>query len=421
MEPSYCSFEPNDYVLRHAARRLKTLLRFYGADGAVTRYDNLRDFSDDLYAPALILHLPKNVGCQPCLVGLAGLFGYMVFRYETGVLLLGPLRPEGSLSGLKIEDWTLLGLAEEHAPDKEWLRHIPLCSLDALMDSALLIANHMPGAPELSRMQLEAASLGLPSLNQDLQLSLTKVIFTSLEHSFVHNPYNHEARECDAIERGDEEELRRILAEDFTGRYGTLSEDPIRQWVHLGIVAITLASRAAIRGGLHPETAFYLSDISIQRLDKCTDIPRLRHIYLEAELQYARLVHEIQKNQHKGKVAAQNEHISHTMDYIYSHIYNRITVQEIADSIGLEANYLSALFHQYTSTTIKQYILQEKVKRIQSLLVYSDESYIEIAANLGFASQSHMGQAFKRVTGLTPSHYRQRYRKDDFMEEHKPG
>lgn len=420
MRQTACAFQPNAYVMRHAARCLKTLLRFFDREGAVTRYDAADDFSDSLYGEALIKRLPQAAGSRPCLVSLAGQLCYMVFRYDTGVLLLGPVRPEGAIPCLNIEDWTLLGLPAGHTPDKAWMSSVPVCGINALMDNALLIVNHMPGAPEKSRAELEAESLGLTELDQDLQLSLTRVIFSSLEHSFVHNPYSHEVRECTAIERGDEDELRRILDEDFTGRYGVLSEDPVRQWLYLGIVAVTLASRAAIRGGLHSETAYYLSDVCIQKLDKCADIPKLKYIYQEGEIQYARLVHEIQKQAHKGKAAAQNEHVAHIMDYIYSHIYNRITVREIAESMGLDADYLSTLFRRHTNTTVKQYILQEKVKRIQSLLAYSDEGYIEIAANLSFASQSHMGQAFKRVTGLTPSQYRQRYRKDDFMEEHKP-
>ena len=60
-------------------------------------------------------------------------------------------------------------------------------------------------------------------------------------------------------------------------------------------------------------------------------------------------------------------------------------------------------------------ILNEKIKLVEKMLTYSPYSYVEIAAYLGFASQSHMGAEFKRLTGMTPRAYRNRYQKDDFF------
>lgn len=253
-----------------------------------------------------------------------------------------------------------------------------------------------------------------------LETSYYNQIFLNRENEFVHNPYNHELRECAAIERGDEEDLKEILSETYTGRYGTLADDPLRHEINLGIVVVTIASRSAIRGGLRYEAAFTLSDSYIRQMEKCKDPEAVKKLYVAAEFHYARLVHqlknpEISRNFSEDQIP--NRHIEHCKDYIFSHLHGKLTVQEIADHIGLEPNYLSALFRKKEGITLKQYILNQKLDLVQKMLTYSPYSYIEIATYLGFSSQSHMGAEFKKATGMTPRQYREKYQKEDFLAE----
>ena len=67
--------------------------------------------------------------------------------------------------------------------------------------------------------------------------------------------------------------------------------------------------------------------------------------------------------------------------------------------------------------SLKQFIMYEKISRAKIMLAYSGLSLAEIAFNLGFASQSHMGKEFKKVTGMTAREYRLAYSKDDFVRE----
>ena len=85
--------------------------------------------------------------------------------------------------------------------------------------------------------------------DEKLRESFSQLVFTNREYGKVHNPYDQELREFSSIESGDLAQLKRSLSEDYPGEIGTLSEDPLRHAKNRGIVVVTLASRAAMRGG----------------------------------------------------------------------------------------------------------------------------------------------------------------------------
>ena len=247
-----------------------------------------------------------------------------------------------------------------------------------------------------------------------------RLLIENMENGVIHNPYNEEIREYSAIERGDLEELKQVRKENYEDRRGILSEDPVRQEIDIGIVVITQARNAATRGGVPPEACYSLSDATIQAIENCTDIPTIKYLYRTTEMRYCMLVQEVQKNKEKGENSdshQDNLHISHCKNYIFSHLNTRITVSQIARAVGLEPNYLSALFHRCEHITLKQYILREKITLAKNMLAYSPYSYVEIANYLGFSSQSHLGDQFRRLTGMTLRQYRQRFGKEDFLHD----
>jgi AraC-like DNA-binding protein len=90
-------------------------------------------------------------------------------------------------------------------------------------------------------------------------------------------------------------------------------------------------------------------------------------------------------------------------------------VRELADELHVSMEYLSTIFKKTEQITITEYILREKVKLAKNLLIYSEYSAENIALYLGFSSQSHFGKVFKKYTGITPSIYRRRNAKIEFI------
>lgn len=79
----------------------------------------------------------------------------------------------------------------------------------------------------------------------------------------------------------------------------------------------------------------------------------------------------------------------------------------LTSKLNYDYNYLSNLFSEVKGTTIEQYIISHKIERAKELLIYDEPTLTEIAYQLNYSSVSHLSMQFKKVTGLTPSFFKQ--------------
>nr|WP_235832063.1 AraC family transcriptional regulator [Flavobacterium ranwuense] len=78
----------------------------------------------------------------------------------------------------------------------------------------------------------------------------------------------------------------------------------------------------------------------------------------------------------------------------------------IVAAIGQDYSYISNLFSLQEITTIEQYYILQKIERVKELIVYDEFSLNEIAFQLNYSSASHLSKQFKKVTGLTPTFFK---------------
>lgn len=78
----------------------------------------------------------------------------------------------------------------------------------------------------------------------------------------------------------------------------------------------------------------------------------------------------------------------------------------LSNKLHLDYNYLSNLFSEVEGTTIEKYFIAQKVEKVKELLVYDELSLSEIAFKLNYSSVAYLSNQFKKVTGLTPSHFK---------------
>lgn len=78
----------------------------------------------------------------------------------------------------------------------------------------------------------------------------------------------------------------------------------------------------------------------------------------------------------------------------------------ISKEMGYDYSYLSSLFSSVEGITIERYIIHQKIEKVKELLVYNELSLNEISYQLGYSSVQHLSNQFKKITGLTPSHFK---------------
>ena len=87
--------------------------------------------------------------------------------------------------------------------------------------------------------------------------------------------------------------------------------------------------------------------------------------------------------------------------------FNSINTSDfIAKKTGHDYSYLSHLFSTTEGITIEKYIINQKIEKAKELLVYDELSLNEISYQLGYSSVQHLSNQFKKITGLTPSHFK---------------
>ena len=79
----------------------------------------------------------------------------------------------------------------------------------------------------------------------------------------------------------------------------------------------------------------------------------------------------------------------------------------LSDKLHYNYTYLANLFSEVQGITIEKFFIAHKIERVKELLVYNELKLTEIAYLMHYSSVAHLSNQFKKVTGLTPSHFKQ--------------
>ena len=80
--------------------------------------------------------------------------------------------------------------------------------------------------------------------------------------------------------------------------------------------------------------------------------------------------------------------------------------EHLSQKLNHDYTYLSNLFSEVQGTTIEQFIISHKTERIKELIIYGELNITEIAWKMNYSSVAHLSSQFKKVTGLSPSHFK---------------
>ena len=273
--------------------------------------------------------------------------------------------------------------------------------VETLLEMLCTVNHFLNGGETLKISDVTIHETELKLLKTDAEQQRTKRFYA--EETTTRQAHNTLAVEnvlMDIVRRGDTAALKSWLAQTSAVQSGTIAGDQLRQLRNVFIVTATLASRAAIRGGMREDDAFSLSDAYIQRVELLTSHEKILNLQFHMLLEFTEQVEQLHRGKHPTKLGLD------VANYVRHHLSEPISVDAMAEELYLSRPYLSAKFKQETGQTLTDYILREKTEEAKRLLRWSDKSASAIASYLGFSSHGHFIRVFKKYTGLTPQEYR---------------
>ncbi len=253
---------------------------------------------------------------------------------------------------------------------------------------------------------------------QEQRLPLIEVLensdlTTERESGRTHTPYETEQLFYGCIRSGDvartEQMMHHLLSQTVVA--GKLSHDPLRQMKYWAVCCITLATRAAIAGGLDETTAFNLSDESIRVLDSMTLQQDILPFLQKLCLKLTGLV--AQSRDRRAYPLA----VRKAIHYIHANLHSKLSLDEIAAVCGLSPDYFGALFKSCVGLPPGAYLRSERLKAARQMLAQTQKSTSEIAYLLGFCSESYFIKCFREAFGCTPGEMR---KQGDLMQPDAP-
>lgn len=96
---------------------------------------------------------------------------------------------------------------------------------------------------------------------------------------------------------------------------------------------------------------------------------------------------------------------------------NQNTSSILSKELNYDYNYLSNLFSESEGITIEKFAIAQRIDKVKELLVYDELTLNQIAYKLGYTSNAHLSNQFKKVTGLTPSYFKKiKKQRDNHLE-----
>lgn len=284
------------------------------------------------------------------------------------------------------------------------IRECPGCQLDDIF----ALVSFLTGEEFQEERRKDILGELLPDTEEgENQELVTREELRQIDSFQKNHTYMDEQLLYDHIKEGDVEYLKK---QDFyeAPSHPIIMDNLKKNEEYMTVIGISLAARAAIEGGLSSAEGFINNDIYLKKLSQCKTVFEMDRLRRESQIYFARLVAE-----HKKKSTV-NFHVEEVKKNIISRRFMKISIQEIADDLGISKEYMQKLFKKYEGISITEYISDIKIEAACNMLRYSDRQIQEIAEYLHYGSVSHFSTAFRKKMHQSPKEYRDQNRKTVF-------
>ena len=321
-----------------------------------------------------------------------GVFMLAHFDIEIGSenyrLLIGPLRVVGQESYIA-KDSTLSFLNKEIPSESEnaFKNHIEF----------ILTALGINEPFDLSFAYINQSKKEIPNKKRYLNILSARRL-----ENFTKDSYQMELRILHYIKTQQLDKIKWTVHSLEKDPNVVLSNDELKSLNYKFVSFVAIATRTAINDGIPLETAFSLSDSLIESLEYLTTSRQIIDFIVYAAEHFMLLYQKSSDNE-------VSPDIKQVFNYIDSHLFEKITLNDIAQSINMSPSYLSTKFKAEMNKGLNQYILERRIEEAKEMLLFTNLSFQEISTQLNFSSQSYFIECFKKVTDLTPKQYKDTY------------
>lgn len=179
------------------------------------------------------------------------------------------------------------------------------------------------------------------------------------EEAVAHRPLEEEYSFYHAVSSGDMDFVQENCKQDtFTNPdgMGILSTNNLTNLKYHFVITVAMITRQCVAAGMELEQAYRLSDFYILKMDSCTSVEAISQLHHSMALDFTGKMTLLKKSSVISKP------IIICMNFIYSHLNTRITVQALSDYTGLSPSYLSRLFKKELGVSISSYVLEKRLK-----------------------------------------------------------
>lgn len=241
-----------------------------------------------------------------------------------------------------------------------------------------------------------------------MMLTIKQTMIDQFMSMRIHNKKSHhphpsyllEHQLLESITRKDMERASLLLKNINQITRQSCARRKLRSLKNSVISSCTLFTRAAIKGGVDPETAFQLNDTYLQKIEDLTSIQSIH------QLEYSMLDDFIQTVK-KADNLPYSPVINKAIIYLHEHILSELTLEEIAQACYVSPSYLSHLFKKEVGLSVVQFINEKRVEESKYFLLNTSTSIADIARLFQFCNQSYYTSVFKKYVNQTPKQYRE--------------
>jgi len=255
----------------------------------------------------------------------------------------------------------------------------------------LLVTNLITGETEriheLSEKAMQQAKIGeyLQTSKEDKPVPTTQY---AMEKSLIHNVLSGNIKGAKAI-------LNEMLGQIFFSSGNNIDIIKTRT-----IELVALLSRAIVESGFNQENVYQMTETFMHKLTTVKNLTDLSYVLLETLEQFTDIAFF-------PSTGSQISVIKKSILYIHEQYNQNLTLDSVAEHVGLNSAYFSTLFKKETGINFSTYLNNLRIENAKHLLKNTNLTLINIAVEVGFDNQSYFSNVFKKAVGMSPKQYRQ--------------